>query len=302
MLHGIISVLLGLLGHSALAADLVSAVLPLSRSTKIGQPITAFATVINTSGRALSGCSVGLPNFPGAFSYQRTNPTTNAVTGSPNTPFSLAVGASQSLVVALTPQTAIAPAEERFVFQCSDANPAVSIDGVNSLLLSSDTSKPADVVALAATPTQDGTLRLNGDQTQVFAVATVNLGTGGPITVSVDWGDISLPISLSLCQTNPTTGGCIGNQSSTVTVFINENSTPTFGFFATATGPLPFFPALVRAFVHFKDLSGTIRGSTSIALSTANLAATSSTAGGFYTGVFRITSGPFIGKFGVLSF
>ena len=84
---GIISVLLGLLGHSALAADLVSAVLPLSRSTKIGQPITAFATVINTSGRALSGCSVGLPNFPGAFSYQRTNPTTNAVTRFPEYPF-----------------------------------------------------------------------------------------------------------------------------------------------------------------------------------------------------------------------
>ena len=85
------------------ADDLVASVLPLSRSARIGQTVTAFATVINSSGRSLSACSVSLPNFPGTFTFQTTNPSTNAVTGSPNAAFNLQGGASQSLVLALQP-------------------------------------------------------------------------------------------------------------------------------------------------------------------------------------------------------
>ena len=284
------------------ADDLVSSVLPLSRSTRIGQTVTAFATVINSSGRALSGCGVTLPGFSGTLTYQMTNPTTNAVTGTPNTPFALAKDASQSLVLALTPQTMISPTVERFVFQCAGANAGPGIDGINTLLLSSDAAQPPDVVALAATPSRDGTLQLNGTQTQVFAVATVNIGVSAPIAVSVDWGDIKLPLYVAICQTNPTTGACMNPPTSTVTVNIGANATPTFGFFVNASGPLPFFPSLVRAFVRFKDAGGTVRGSTSIALTTRNLPAVSATAGGFYRGVFRITSGPFTGRFGVTNF
>src|SRR5712672_1744190 len=105
--------------RDAAADDLVAAVLPLSRSAQIGQAVTAFATVINSSGRALSACAASLPNFSGTFVYQTTNPATNAVMGSPNTPFSLPNGGSQSLVLALTPAAQIAPTEENFVFQCS---------------------------------------------------------------------------------------------------------------------------------------------------------------------------------------
>jgi hypothetical protein len=44
--------------REAAADDLVAAVLPLSRSAQIGQTVTAFATVINSSGGALSGHGV----------------------------------------------------------------------------------------------------------------------------------------------------------------------------------------------------------------------------------------------------
>jgi hypothetical protein len=148
--------------REAAADDLVAAVLPLSRSAQIGQTVTAFATVINSSGGALSGCTASLPNFSGTFVYQTTNPATNALTGSPNTRFSLPNGGSQSLVLALTPAAQIIPTEENFVFQCSGSGAAASIIGVNTLLLSADTRQPADVIASAATPTQDGVLRLPG--------------------------------------------------------------------------------------------------------------------------------------------
>jgi hypothetical protein len=85
------------MNSEAAADDLVAAVLPLSRSAQIGQTVTAFATVINSSGGALSGCTASLPNFSGTFVYQTTNPATNALTGSPNTPFSLPIGVPSPL-------------------------------------------------------------------------------------------------------------------------------------------------------------------------------------------------------------
>jgi hypothetical protein len=291
------------INREAAADDLVAAVLPLSRSAQIGQTVTAFATIINSSGGALSGCRASLPNFSGTFVYQTTNPATNALTGSPNTPFSLPNGGSQSLVLELTPAAQITPTEENFVFQCSGAAAAASIIGVNTLLLSAGAGQPADVIALAATPTQDGVLRLPGtSQAQAFAVATVNLGIAALVTVTVDWGDITLPVSLAICQTNPATGACLGAPSSSVTVMIAAYTTPTFGFFVTAKSALPFFPSHVRAFVRFKDATGNIRGSTSIALTTTPALSPGQTAGGFYTGVFRITSGRFLGASGVTQF
>jgi len=100
-------VLTAVINSEAADDDLVAAVLPLSRSAQIGQTVTAFATVINSSGGALSGCTASSPNFSGTFVYQTTNPATNALTGSPNTPFSLPSGGSQSLVLALTPAAQI---------------------------------------------------------------------------------------------------------------------------------------------------------------------------------------------------
>ena len=296
-------VLILVISSEVAADDLVAAVLPLSRSAQIGQTVTAFATVINSSGRALSGCTASLPNFSGTFVYQTTNPATNSVTGSPNKPFSLPSGGSQSLVLALRPETQISPREENFVFQCSGSAAAASIIGVNTLLLSADPAQPADVIALGATPTQDGVLRLPGvNQAQAFAVATVNLGIATVVTVTADWGDITLPVSLAICQTNPATGACLDAPAASVTAMIAANATPTFGFFVSADRALPFFPSHVRAFVRFKDATGNVRGSTSIALTTTPAISPGQTAGGFYVGVFRITSGRFLGAFGVTKF
>src|SRR5262249_61955974 len=103
-----------------------------------------------------------------------------------------------------------------------------------------------DVVALAVTPTGNGVVSVAG--AGVFAVATVNLGAGAMITASVDTGGATLPIAVSLCETNPLTGACLGPAASSVTTQIDAGETPTFGVFVAAAGALPLDPVANRVF------------------------------------------------------
>jgi hypothetical protein len=124
-------------------------------------------------------------------------------------------------------------------------------------------------VALAVTPTNDGIVNIlatNG--TGALAVATVNVGATGTITASADTGSATLPVNISLCQTNPATGQCISAIGSSVTTTINANATPTFGIFVQGSGNVPFDPAANRIFVRFKDGGDVTRGSTSVAART----------------------------------
>ena len=168
-------------------------------------------------------------------------------------------GGSQSLVLALTPAAQIAPTEENFVFQCSGAAAAAAdIIGVNTLLLSADAGQPADVIALAATPTQDGGAAPAGrESAQAFAVATVNLGVAALVTVTVDRGDITLPVSLAICQTNPAAGSLPCGTEHLSHRDDRRQHHPNLRFFVTAKSALPFFPSHVRAFVRLRTRLGT---------------------------------------------
>jgi hypothetical protein len=81
-----------------------------------------------------------------------------------------------------------------------------AIQGFNPLLLSASATPVPDIVALAASgdPCILGIPGANG--AGAFTVATVNVGTSGSITASANTGSATLPVSLSLCQTNPSTG------------------------------------------------------------------------------------------------
>ena len=63
----------------------------------------------------------------------------------------------------------------------------------------------------------------------------------------------TLPVNISLCQTDPATGQCISAIGSSVTTTINANATPTFGVFVQGNDDVPFDPATNRIFVRFKD-------------------------------------------------
>jgi hypothetical protein len=258
------------LGWEIIPPTVVSAVLPSSRSVLVGVSATAFATIINAGPGTAIGCGIApITNIPAVFSYQATNPATNAVIGSPNTPVNIAEGAPQSFVFAVTPTAPMAPTDVQFSFDCANSSPAPINTGLNTLLLSASATPVPDIVALAATTTNDGIVNILGTNgIGAFAVATVNVGATGAITASADTGATSLPLTVSLCETNPATGQCISGIGSTVPTTINANATPTFGIFVQGNGNVPFDPALNRIFVRFRDGGNVTRGSTSVAVRT----------------------------------
>jgi probable HAF family extracellular repeat protein len=257
-------------------SPLLAAVLPASRSAQLGSPVTAFATVINTGTVTGSDCGIALEyralqldGINGAFVYQTTNPTTNAVTGTANTPFNIAANnGSQSLVIAFTPSDAFSPVNMPFSFACDTLAPARVVTGLDTLLVSASITPTPDVIALGATPQNDGIVHVTGTPMQgAFAVATDNLGSSSTITVAANTGTVKLPITVTVCQTNAA-GACMQTPSATVATTIGSNATPTFGIFVSASNAVPFDPTNNRIFVTFTDSTNTVRGETSVAVET----------------------------------
>jgi len=255
---------------STFATSLVTAVLPVSRSVQVNGTATAFATIINTGTTTATACSIAPSStLPLTFHYQTTNPNTNAVTGTLDTPVDIPANASQSFVIALTPTAAIAPTNVAFNFICTNTPPAPVVTGLTTLLLSGSTGLTPDVVALSATATGDGILHVPGSAgTGAFATASVNVGASGAITGSANTGSATLPLRLTICQSNPANGQCLATPAATVTTTINANATPTFSIFATASGAISFDPANSRIFVVFTDSTNAVRGETSVAVQT----------------------------------
>jgi hypothetical protein len=247
---------------------LVAAVLPSSRSVQVGGTATAFATIINPGASNLNNCAVvPVTALPAGFAYQTTDPQTNALTGTVNTPVSIPAGGSQSFVFAVSPSAPFPPTNLVLGFQCTYSGPAAFRAGLDTLLLSGSATQVPDVVALAATTSNDGILHIpNGSA--AFAVATVNLGAVSTITATANTGAASLPLALTLCETNPQTGQCLAPPSASVTTTIAANATPTFAIFGTASGAIAFDPANSRIFIQFADANGVERGATSVAVET----------------------------------
>ena len=259
---------LAVFGRRSGSSNVVAAVLPSSRSVQVGTPATAFATIINAGQETATGCGISpISTIPATLSFQTTDPATNQVTGTPNTPVDIPAGAAQSFVFALTPTAPMAPTDVQLSFDCANTDPAPINTGLNTLLLSASTTPVPDIVALAATLTNDGIVNIPGTNgIGVFAVATVNVGASGSITAAADTGSATLPVVINLCETNPATGQCISAIDASVTTQINANATPTFGIFVQGNGNVPFDPAADRIFVRFKDGGGLTRGSTSVAV------------------------------------
>ena len=250
-------------------AALATSVLPTSRSTEVGSAATAFASVINTGPGTATGCSINPDTaVPATFLYQTTDPATNALTGTPNTPADIAEGATQTFLFAFTSTAPFSLVDVVLNFDCTNTSPAASISGLNTLLLSASSTPVADIIALA---TGTGILDLpaSGNGNGAFAVATVNVGSIGSITARAIASPASLPLILSVCQTNPNSGFCINPPApaATATTTIAAGETPTFAVFATATDTIPLDPAYSRIFVEFRDGGSILRGSTSTAVS-----------------------------------
>jgi len=251
-------------------SSVVASVLPSSRSVTVGTPATAFATIINTSSAPATGCRPSLVTPVAAgFVYQTTDSTTNAVTGSPDTPVAIPAQASQSFVVAITPSAVVAPASLTMGFQCESGTAAALLPGVHTLEFSADAGPVADVVAMVALPPErEGYVDLPGTGgTDVFGVASINVGSPGALSVSADDGGVGLPVALSICRSD-TQAACLAPAAPTVSVSLGPGETASFVVFATGSGTITADPGRNRIFVRFRDASGVVRGATSTAVRT----------------------------------
>ncbi|MEI9982065.1 MAG: hypothetical protein WDN69_01900 [Aliidongia sp.] len=254
-------------------SPLVAAVLPSGRSVETGTTATVFATMINSGSASLSGCAIGIAGSAAAIqggltlTYQTTDPTTNAPTGTPNTPATIAgQGGAQTFVLSFADANPLAEQTLPLDFDCSGVESAALVTGVNTIDLGFSSTPVPDVIALAATATNDQTVHLaNG--IGAFALASEDVGAAGALTLEADTGDATLPVTLSLCQTNAA-GQCQAAPTASLPVNFSAGSVPTFSVFVSASADIPFAPGASRIFVRFEDASGATHGSTSVAVTT----------------------------------
>src|SRR5262249_54152840 len=153
-----------------------------SRSVRVGTTATAFVALINPSDVTAESCSIApAANLSATFLYQTTDPGTNQLTGTPNTPVDIPGHQLQTFVIGLTPSATTGGTDLPFNFTCSNTATNVPlIVGVNTLLLVVSAGAVPDVIALSAAPL--GIVDVPGATgTGLFAVATTNVGAAGTI-------------------------------------------------------------------------------------------------------------------------
>lgn len=249
---------------------LVSAVLPSSRSVQTGSAATAFATILNSGPSSLSNCRISpFTSVPATFGYQTTSSSTNALTGSPNTPATIAAGSSQSFLIAFAANAPFASTDVRFNYMCDGVSSVKTISGINTLQLSIDANPVPDMIAVGLTPSNDGYSRTNGvGGTGLFVIATSNVGSTATLTARARPLDSSTAANITVCETNPSTGVCKSPPSASVSRSVASNETATWAAFATATSTIAPDAAKNRLLFEFVDAGGVVRGSTSTGLTT----------------------------------
>jgi hypothetical protein len=161
-----------------------------------------------------------------------------------------------------------------FNFDCTNSDPAPVTPEVNTLLFSASATPTPDLIAQPVTSTGGGIVDIPGPTgTGYIAVATTNVGTGGTITVEANTGNANLPVTLTICQTNPSTAACINpltaGPSATMTIAAGEQD--AFLVTVKGSGTIPFDPANNRIVINFHEgstINSPVRGRTSVAVRT----------------------------------
>ena len=286
---------LGLYSYPA-HAELVASVLPSSRATSVDTPVTVFASVINTPGStsskqsllgvidgetAAQNCRVTLlGEHPIHFSFQETDPLTNAPLGIANMPTTIAANGIASFVLTLEPWAEISTEALEFGFSCDDVGLAQILPGINTLAFSATTNPGPDLIAVSASLGSDGVAQLTentssreicGDTTTscgyeaAFAVAAINIGSSGSdliVQAETDTG-----ATLGLCVTEVATGACVAAPTgANVTFDLDSEAVGTYSVFVHSAYKLGFDAARSRVRVSFLDSTGLLLGASSIAI------------------------------------
>ena len=142
---------------------------------------------------------------------------------------------------------------------------------LNSLLLTASTNSEADIIAIVASPTNDGIAVVPGvDGIGFFTVAGVNIGNGRTLRVE-PVANGGVPVSLSICETTGNAdGSCLQPPGSSRRTTFLPDQVKTYTVFVAGTGtPIPMDLANSRVTVRaVSPDSGIVRGATSIAVQT----------------------------------
>jgi len=265
-----------LLGAAAVAQPAVNvATAPDARSVAIGTGATIFAEFVNSGDVNATNCQIARPpGVPINLSYQ-TLTAGGALSGTINTPATVLAGASQRFLVSFT-ATAAFEGRVRFRFTCDNATPFVFED-VNDLFLTASMGSPPDLIAIFATPSGDGVLRVSEAGGIVAAGgAVVNIGSAGAdamVDVRPTFGDFDegLGVVLSICETNPVTAACLAPPAPSIMMSVGP-MVKTYSVFAIAHAGIgvALFPEYLRVSVIFSDpaiagINGAVRGRASVA-------------------------------------
>jgi hypothetical protein len=211
-----------------------------------------------------------LPNsFPSGLSllYQPLTPT-GQLTGQPDQPVSIAANSGQGFLLAFQSSSPVNAVSQPLIISCSGTSAAPDVVGLDVPGIAFSTTPVPDVVALAATASNNGIVSTPVGTGAAFAVATIDVGAAGSLTASVGTEGIQLPLALAVCESNSSTGACMAAPASSVAVTFTAGGTPTFSVFLTPTAPISFAPASSRVFLNFLDTNGVSHGSTSVAVET----------------------------------
>jgi hypothetical protein len=232
------------------------------------QTIRAFAAASGlTSSAAISsaytiGKGVATPTFslaPGSYTSARTVAVADITPGA--TIYYTANGA--------TPTTSSTKYSGPISVAATETLKAIAVATgyTNSTIASAayTIGYPIDTVVVTASGTDVLTIPVGGSA--AFAVASENQsGQSFPsVTVKTSTGpNPSLPVQVTLCQTNPSSGQCMAAPGPTVTLApFAAGATPTFSVFVTATAAIASSPSN-EILVLFTSASGTILGSASV--------------------------------------
>jgi hypothetical protein len=247
-----------------IATTLVNSVLPTSRSVQVGTTATVFNTIVNGGSATAYSVNIAMANPPaGMFSYQESSCATNVLLGGMNPVLDIPAGQARCYVLFFTPSAPFAATDIHIRAQAFNAPATNLLPGINTWMLRATSLPGPDMIALTTT-TDFHQVSCQG--TKPFAVAIANVGAAtSPVIVTADTGSASLPISILVQESNPSTGVIIGDH---ILENVGAGDNRTVVVWVTFNGCIGFDPATHRIFIRFKDSDNNLIGSTSTAVST----------------------------------
>ncbi len=247
----------------------VNSVLPTSRSVQVNTTATIFHTVINAGVNIAHNTVLSISKIPsgaisGDFEYYQTDCSTNQIIGSQNPILDISPGGIVCYTLLFTPSSAFNATSHHISVKADNSSTSELFNGINTWLLRATVSAGPDIIALTTT-TDFHQIECSG--TNAFAVASSNVGAAatGNITVSANTGTVSLPLNISIQETDPGTGTVIGDN---ILENVGAGENRTVVVFVTFNGCVAFNPATNRIFIEFRDHADNVIGSTSTAVST----------------------------------